>query len=238
MPRLLHEDHSRHVLIIEDLGDDLILVDEWLVPSKANRHCPSPDLCQSVGERLGSFLACIHRLDVSKSVLRSFDNPDVLEFVGREVVGKAGEHLKQYLSLQKDEADAMIATIKDDYEFINQQSRGMFSIGDLWTGSILVSQDGKRIALIDFEFAGEGKALHDMAQLGMIAIPSAYTLLQKVDENLQCRCASTFTGNGKRRGVEFEILYVDLRDSSAYRILFTIVGRRVASELRHAGSSD
>jgi len=32
-------------------------------------------------------------------------------------------------------------------------------VGDLYTGSILISEDGQRIGLIDFEFTGERKTV-------------------------------------------------------------------------------
>lgn len=43
--------------------------------------------------------------------------------------------------------------INNDSKYSARRPRGVFSIGDLWTGSILVSEDGQRLGLI--EFAGD-----------------------------------------------------------------------------------
>ena len=181
VPRLLYEDHSRHVLVIKDLGDNLVLLDEWLVLSSQSRRPPSPSLCQSVGERLGHFLTCIHGLQVSDNVLKSFENLDVEVIIGNEVVAKIGEYLGQYLN--KGDAQTLSAAINDDFKSSAGRPRGVFSIGDLWTGSILVSEQGQRIRLIDFEFAGDsGRALQGMAQLGTILVPSAHRIAYKPDD--------------------------------------------------------
>jgi hypothetical protein len=45
--------------------------------------------------------------------------------------------------------------INNDSEYSARRPRKVLSIGDLWTGSILVSEDGQRMGLIDFEFAGD-----------------------------------------------------------------------------------
>jgi hypothetical protein len=48
----------RHVLVLEDLGEDLITVDEWLCPLSGVG--PAVEACRSAGARVGSMLAAIH----------------------------------------------------------------------------------------------------------------------------------------------------------------------------------
>ncbi len=55
-PKLLYEDHENHVLVLEDLGSDLVSIDSWLAMS------PCESIIPSVGDRLWTFLAKLHSI--------------------------------------------------------------------------------------------------------------------------------------------------------------------------------
>jgi hypothetical protein len=161
IPRLLHEDHTAHILILEDLGDNLLDIDKWL----AHKPHPSKETCKKVGERLGFLLASVHGVSFSP---QEFYNPDVANMLAKEIIGTMGDMLKKF-DVPEDERTVVCETIKIEFEegqMNNGKGNGVFSVGDLWTGSILASEDGERLCLIDWEFAGEWKPLKDMAQLG------------------------------------------------------------------------
>lgn len=93
------------------------------------------------------------------------------------------------------------SAVQKEFESSDYRTNRVFSLGDLWTGSILVSKNGQRIRLIDFEFAGEGKPLQDLAQFGSITINSLYTV-SHVD-GLCRRRPSAFTDDDEHRRIEF-----------------------------------
>ena len=163
---LLH-DTEHHVLIITDLGAGLLVLDQWLVPALSDsetRTPPDTDACRDVGMRVGQFLASVHGLDISSFDARQFANADKGRLVREEVVGKMGGIFERF-GYTGTPVENWCATIEDEFEAgCNNAGTGVFSVGDLWTGSVLVSVDGSTVGLVDWEFAGEARPLQDMAQ--------------------------------------------------------------------------
>ncbi|KIM91442.1 hypothetical protein PILCRDRAFT_632 [Piloderma croceum F 1598] len=139
-------DEHRHVLVLEDLGEDLITVDEWLCPP--SDVGPAVETCKSAGARVGFMLAASHS-DAAlheRLGLKEFVNPDAIDLWANGLVGK----IKEILCLHGK----------------NGPQKTMFSNGDLWTGSILISSaEEDEIGLIDWEFAGEERVFQDLCQL-------------------------------------------------------------------------
>jgi hypothetical protein len=176
IPKLLWFDERKHVLVLEDLGEGLISVDEWLCPQSDT--APSVEACRSAGARLGDVLAAIHSDGALHDELGSnqFVNPDVTDLWANEVVGKIKELLVKHLSrrdgdaslLQRveDEAEIVSGIIQREFEHQDEAGgprRTMFSHGDL---SILMSpSEIPDIGLFDWEFAGERRVLEDLGQL-------------------------------------------------------------------------
>lgn len=159
IPHLLYEDHEQHILVLQDLGNNLIEIDKWL----ARNPRPSKDLCNEIGERLGALLAAVHGLSFS---FEEFKNPSVGDMLANEVVGRMDDMLKQF-GVPDETRTLLCETINNEFEEGQRnKGKGLFSVGDLWTGSILLSEDSEKVCLIDWEFAGEGRPLQDMAQLG------------------------------------------------------------------------
>ncbi len=164
IPKLLYMDIEQHVLVLEDLGSDLVILDEWLAPRPhSGRVEPGSASCNSVAARVGIFMAALHTLDVSAEVLDTFVNPATSDLVKNEIVGNIRNQLEQFQPLDWD-ADEVSSAIRTQFE--EKGGKDVFSIGDFWTGSILVNADGSNICIVDWEFAGAGKPLQDMTQLG------------------------------------------------------------------------
>jgi hypothetical protein len=170
VPRVLLHDTENHVLIMTDLGTGLLTLDEWLIPALSNSPAhdrtppPDADACRDVGMRVGQFLAAIHSMDMSSIDSERFVNEDTRRLVKELVIDKMGEAFERF-GYTGAQAQGWCATIADEFEAGVSGGRGVFSMGDLWTGSILVNADGSMVGLVDWEFAGEARPLQDIAQL-------------------------------------------------------------------------
>jgi hypothetical protein len=181
IPKLLWFDAERHILVLEDLGDGLSTLDEWLPSIYAADHQTE------TGARLGTLLARIHTDEALHAALDSgeFVNQDAVNLVSVEVIGKIRGILAEHLETEtasivnssvEDEAELISGIIREEFERQKLDAdsarvmRRMFSMGDCWVGSVLfgpADAGGEPfMALIDWEFAGKARALHDMAQLG------------------------------------------------------------------------
>jgi 5-methylthioribose kinase len=161
---LLHHDSSSHVLTIEDLGD-LQTLDKWL---------ELPDLMDStisnVGCRLGHFLADFHMGTTSEnrlSLRTLLKNDDVTNVVFSAAV-------EPILSILKDHniSDALnvYEIVKNEFERTRMGSDyDSVNLGDLWTGTILLSEDGGKIGVIDWEFSTVACSSQDIGQFGLIS---------------------------------------------------------------------
>ena len=178
-------------------------LESWLYPpTTSTAESPSLGMSNSVGARLGSFLASIHcdPTLLSKSQTLSdegkpwFENPDTAGLVRDEVVGKVLPILQSWLTEETGRNEKVAEIVSQDFErsfldaFRSSSSppsptttpSSMFSIGDLWTGSILVgvsptsasspdfspnAPTGVEVGPIDWEFASPGRVGQDIAQL-------------------------------------------------------------------------
>ena len=157
IPLVLHHDDQRHMLVITDLGDNLSTIDKWL------ENNPDRDQLLDVAQRLGGFLATLHGLKFTEETFQTLDNPDIVEAIERDVVVRVAEIMDTF-HIEKDESRTLGEMVKTEYR--KTPERWVFSVGDLWIGSILVSQLGETVAIVDWENAGRGKPLQDMAQFG------------------------------------------------------------------------
>ena len=183
--------------MLRDLGEDMVSLGTWMYPQTTStaRSSPSPEMCSSVGARLGGFLASLHcdPTLLSKSQLltdngrRWFENPETKDFVRDEVVGKVLPIIRLYLGPP---AEKIANTISQDFQrnFLDfchpplssspssQVTQSMFSVGDLWTESFLIvtpfldpnyldEKTEPGIGFIDWEFAGPARIGQDMTQL-------------------------------------------------------------------------
>jgi len=201
IPRALKFFQDENVLVLQDLGKWMIPLEPWMYPPTTStaESPPSLETCISVGTRLGGVLASIHcdpALLLKSQELADdgkpwFENLDTKGFIRDEILGKIFPILRPRLNPATDTSEKIANIISKDFEhaFISTlhlsstPSPGvpklMFSMGDLWTGSILVgapptasdssNSTGNKmeveIGLIDWEFASPARIGQDIAQL-------------------------------------------------------------------------
>ncbi|EIN05893.1 hypothetical protein PUNSTDRAFT_19469, partial [Punctularia strigosozonata HHB-11173 SS5] len=124
---------------------------------------PFSEFRQALGTELGTFFAHLHTTAELADDPRSFESPDSQKMISSQIVESIQEHLSQW---GVEDAIELAAVIREAYVSLSvPQDRLVFQVGDLWPGSVMVSNDGKRSAVIDWEFAGPGRPLGGMAQL-------------------------------------------------------------------------
>ena len=188
------------MLVLQDLGKWMKPLESWMCPSAAliTEPPPSPETCSSVGTRLGGLLASVHcdatllfKSQTSTGDGRLwFENPDTKDLVRNEIVGKILPALRPWIDTDTDKAEKVAKIISQDFEHsfldtfrpssLSSSSvpKMMFSMGDLWTGSIIVDtspatssshpgMDGTEVevGLVDWEFTSPGRIGRDITQL-------------------------------------------------------------------------
>jgi hypothetical protein len=212
------------VLVLHDLGERTEPVDCWMYPSTASTTEPPPSLetCSYVGTRLGNILASIHcdpTLLLKTQTLTDegklwFENPDTKDLVRTEIVGKVLPTLRPWIDPETGRTEKIAKIITEDFErgfleILHPSSspsfdvpQSMFSMGDLWTGSIIVGASpatsnfdammGVEVGLVDWEFASPARIGQDIAQLSawlyLFATSSAWSTA-----DLGCRRVVTDT---------------------------------------------
>jgi 5-methylthioribose kinase len=159
VPRLLFHDDDKYILIIEDLGE-LQTVDKWLETTL------STSAITTTASKLGSFLADFHLCTSPHIIPRlqeEFKNDDAMEVVFSAAVEPVLGILQEY---QIPDAPSLYEFVAAEFKATRQETQShILCMGDLWTGSILVGEDGK-IGVIDWEFATMGAPSQDIGQLG------------------------------------------------------------------------
>ena len=176
--------------MLEDLGEWMKPLDSWMYPAfvSSPEHPPSMEACISVGTRLGNIIASIHcdrALVLGSQALTDsgrpwFENPDTKGVVREQVVDKILPILQPRIDPGADMTERVTKIIYQDFErgFLetlhpsSSFARLMFSMGDLWTGSIIAgASPGSdattevEVGLIDWEFASLARIGQDIAQL-------------------------------------------------------------------------
>ena len=189
------------MLVLQDLGKQMKPLDSWMYPSSTStiEFPPSLETCSSVGTRLGRILASVHcdpALLLKSQTLADngklwFENPDAKDLIRAEIVEKVLPILRPWIDPETGRTEKIARVISRDFEhgFLEtlhlssspsfDVPQSMFSMGDLWTGSIIVdaspatsSSDPNfgammeaKVGLIDWEFASPARIGQDIAQL-------------------------------------------------------------------------
>lgn len=190
------------MLVLQDLGKWMEPLESWMYPpttsAAASPH--SLETCGSVGARLGGILASIHcdaTLLIESRRLTGdgkpwFENPDTEDIVRDRILGRILPIHRPRVAPDTGKLKKFAEIIPQDFErgFYNTLlplsspslsfPKPIFSMGDLWTGSILVgtpppagsnpnpiSSDGTEVevGLIDWEFAHPARIGQDISQL-------------------------------------------------------------------------
>ena len=187
------------MLVLQDLGERMKPFESWMYPSTTSTTEPPPSLetCSSVGTRLGKILASVHcdaTLALESQRLTAegklwFENPDTKDLIRDEIVGKILPILQPWIDPGTDRTERIVKIISQDFECSSLETlrsspslgvpQSMFSMGDLWTGSIIVCTSpaasssnrdfgaitGVEVGLIDWEFVSPARIGQDIAQL-------------------------------------------------------------------------
>lgn len=153
-PAILHFDKETWILILEDVGH-VPSLKGWLKPGVDTSHA------QSYGTTLGRYLANIHNKTADNDQIQSqftgnntakrlsstlyFTNlPKVAEFHGF-----TGDHIRK----------AAAQGEREVYE-----ATDVLTLGDFWTGNVLVAEDGT-LFVLDLELVKPGTAEFDIGQM-------------------------------------------------------------------------
>lgn len=142
-----------------DLGNNLITIDQWL-----KLDTLSNETVESVGERLGRVLATLHAEIMNPRLLAEFENKGIADMLKKEVVVPTIKNLESLTDAG--EVQKIMRVLMEELDSLPKNT--VFSIGDLWTGSIILDISGQSLAIVDWEFAGAGRALQDVVQLGKV----------------------------------------------------------------------
>lgn len=158
VPKVRYHDNDQHVLVMEDVGD-LPSVKAWF------RHGNDLAKTQHIGRALGDFLANLHN--------KSAGNQELLNrFGGNETAKKLSGQLYFH------QLPARAKEFGYTYDFLWQAaesaeceiygSRDVLTVGDFWTGNVLVSDKASeelKLFVLDFELSKPGTAEFDIGQM-------------------------------------------------------------------------
>ncbi|MEL6842255.1 MAG: phosphotransferase [Bacteroidota bacterium] len=151
IPKLIHADKARSLLIMEDVGHGPDLA-QWLAQA-------APQHASVLGSQIGAFLARLHSSSFDDAQLaQDFDNQAV-QRVRLSVQYNLGQALRE---AQIPQADEIAKRIQQVGQAIYQPGICLI-MGDLWPPSLLKVPGG--LCVIDWEFAHYGWPVQDVAHL-------------------------------------------------------------------------
>ncbi|KAJ7493839.1 kinase-like domain-containing protein [Mycena latifolia] len=172
VPGMHHFDEEAHVIIMDDCGASAVTLKELFLTAP-----PSPAVAREIGAALGQFLGRLHSwASIDPSMLDFFDQNQQAKRItawvtyGRLISTLTTDNLPAVALLpeQVDESDlADIRAIVDERTPEIFNSRETLTMGDFWTGNIMVSLGAdalERVHVIDWELAKPGLAALDVGQ--------------------------------------------------------------------------
>ena len=158
---MLHYDGVQHILIIEDLGN-VSTIDKWLEMSTEL----SDSTIAEVGTDLGVFLADFHQSTTylhREFLAAQFQNDNIQKVIYSQVVQPVLDILDECNIVN---AKRIYEIIEKEFHDVQQFPEKVLNLGDLWPGSIVVAQNGTKVGVIDWEFAGLAHPCQDIGQFG------------------------------------------------------------------------
>ncbi|KAJ7887303.1 kinase-like domain-containing protein [Mycena olivaceomarginata] len=180
VPELHHFDEQAHVIIMEDCGVQSLNLKQLMLTAT-----PSPAIAREIGLALGQFLGRLHLWSaMDSSLLDAFDQNKQAKKITAWITY---ERLISTLTMEKHPAIACLPTPVPDNTLDAlrlivaertteiHHSRETLTMGDFWTGNILVTlspADGdmgqppvlERVHVIDWELVKPGVAALDIGQ--------------------------------------------------------------------------
>ncbi|KAJ7214036.1 kinase-like domain-containing protein [Mycena pura] len=178
VPELHHFDENAHILIMDDCGEDALNLKQLMLTA-----APSPAVAREIGSALGQFLGRLHSWGTAnQALLDYFDKnqlgKDITAWItyGRLISTLTTDNLPAVALLpqQVSESDLnAIRAIVDERTAEIRTSRSAFTMGDFWTGNIMVNicsdpatgaPSFAGVHVIDWEIAKPGVPALDVGQ--------------------------------------------------------------------------
>ena len=161
MPKLLQYDQHNQVLIMEDAGT-LPSLKAWLKPDNS---AVQDHTIVKIGTAVGSFLARLHNSTAGNAdLLAQFDGNETAKYLSGTVYFANMPKAAEVLGF----TDSFIAEAAKVGEQEVLQSSDVLTMGDFWTGNILVSSKDTtnlHLYVLDWELAKPGTAEFDIGQM-------------------------------------------------------------------------
>jgi len=160
VPQLFAFDNDNHVLVMEDIGD-VPTLKSWLREDTPNYQVTH------VGTSLGSYLAHIHNITASDSAIKDAFGSNIIAkntsssvyFAALPAAAEKFGYAQPWIAAAADFAAREVLTT-------NQ----VWTLGDFWTGNVLVSALGDQgepeLTVLDLELAKPGTAAFDVGHMG------------------------------------------------------------------------
>ncbi|KAJ7114572.1 kinase-like domain-containing protein, partial [Mycena crocata] len=173
VPGMHHFDKTAHVIIMDDCGEDSLNLKQLMLTAT-----PSSAVAREIGLALGEFLGRLHSWGtVDPSMLDFFDSNEQAKKLtawvtyGRIISTLTTDDIPAVALLPESVSECDL----DDIRAIIAErtpeiltSRATLTMGDFWTGNIMVSLDAdgalERVYIIDWELAKPGLAALDVGQ--------------------------------------------------------------------------
>ena len=190
-PQLLFYDDKDHVLIMEDAGRRPSLKG-WL-KAGANKQTTI-----AIGEALGRFLANVHNSTVgNEDVLKMFNGNETAKYLsGTLYFGTLPTAAKKFGYFDDYFQKAADIGKKEVFE-----STEVLTMGDFWTGNILVSAEGSadlNLYVLDLELSKPGTAEFDIGQNGSRDVLSSLFPRQRTWDSLAAGIPQSLQGKQGR----------------------------------------
>ena len=157
VPTIYYRDPANHLVTMKDVG---------ALPTLKSWFTPSIDSATSVtiGRGLGKFLAKVHACTTTKNkgwISIFNDNTTAKDLSSTLFFGRLPDAAAQF-----GYTDEYFKEVAKEGAREVQESQDVLTLGDFWTGNILVSKDPElRLYAVDFEFAKPGTAEFDIGQM-------------------------------------------------------------------------
>ena len=156
VPRMLRYDEETYTMIMEDVGA-LPSLKGWFVPSVDS------SVCASIGDALGRYLAKFHNFTAEHrdTILTFNENITAKNLSSTLYFGRLPSVAAEFGFTDSCFEEAARAGEREV-----QESQEVLTLGDFWTGNVLVSTTPKlRLFALDFELSKPGTAAFDIGQM-------------------------------------------------------------------------
>ena len=168
IPRFIHHDYEKRVLIMTDLGS-VVKIDDWLTQEPA----PNSEDVERIAKDLGRFLAefFITTSEPNIELLPLLPNSVLVDAFNLYVVNALKAVLPSY---GVSDAEILIKRVADMARD-SRETDLCLGMVDLWCNNIVIDSD-KNVCLVDWEYFGLSNASCEMSLLGESFFPGSISM--------------------------------------------------------------